>query len=108
MSSFSQVKQEIERATSMIARALQDLEAGGVVDLSNLEERIDLACAEATKLPTDEGKSLKSDMVALISDLDQLSESITRHHAELKSNLQQMGTRHRAVTAYGKGPAEKK
>ena len=108
MTSFAQVKQEIERAAGLIARALHDLEAGGVVDLSALEERIDLACAEATKLPTDEGKALKPDMVALIADLDRLSDHLTRHHSALKTDLEQMGTRHRAVTAYGKGPAEKK
>jgi hypothetical protein len=70
------VRQELEKATSMVTAARRLLMTGTMVDLSALEGRVRLICETLAAMERQEGRDLLPDMETLIADLDRLSAAI--------------------------------
>lgn len=62
--------------TMCIARTL--LEHGRTVDLAGLDRGVGLLCAKALDLPPELGRTLRPNLIALLSELDRLSDMLTR------------------------------
>lgn len=88
-----------EAATAIdVAQTL--LSQGNTVDLEGLEAHVEQACSAIPALPAADRESLKPTLVALIDGLNSLSDKLSVQHEEITGTLKNIGTRHRAVSAY--------
>ena len=62
------------RRTASLARALA--EAGRPVDLAGLDGQVGLVCARALDLPPEEGRLMRDELQALLSELDALAATL--------------------------------
>jgi hypothetical protein len=65
--------------TLSVARGL--VEAGRHVDLAGLEDQVGLLCAKALDLPPAEGRTVRSELAALLARVEALSAALLRAHA---------------------------
>ena len=98
---------EIERELELIALAISDaraaLQAGGVIDLLGLDDRIAAICAGLEIQPHETSRATLSKLVLLVQDLNLLSAACAQAQADTELALRKVsGTR--ASQAYGKSP----
>jgi hypothetical protein len=86
-SSSELVRQELEKASSLVGTAWRLLATGTMVDLAALEGKVSRICREAMELGRADGQSLCSDMEALIADLDLLAAAIRDRYDPPASRL---------------------
>ncbi len=70
------VRQELEKASSLVGTARRLLATGTMVDLAALEGKVRMICRGVVDLGREDGQSLRPDMEALIADLDLLAAAI--------------------------------
>ncbi|TAN76268.1 MAG: hypothetical protein EPN20_02210 [Magnetospirillum sp.] len=70
------VRQELEKASSLVGTARRLLATGTMVDLAALEGKVRTICCGVVDLGREDGQSLRPDMEALITDLDRLAAAI--------------------------------
>jgi hypothetical protein len=70
------LRQELEKATSLVGTARRLLATGTMVDLAALEGRVSKICRGAMSLGREEAQGLCSGMETLIADLDSLAVAI--------------------------------
>ena len=70
------LRQELEKATSLVGTARRLLATGTMVDLAALEGRVSKICRGAMTLEREEARGLCTDMETLIADLDSLAVAI--------------------------------
>ena len=87
MSAAEQVRQELEKAASLVTTARRLLATGTMVDLSALEGKIRFACTAVSGMEPDEGRPLMPAMEALIRDLDRLGDAIRERRDPLADRL---------------------
>lgn len=95
-----EILESLKEAATAIDVAQTLLGQGNTVDLEGLEAHVDQACSAIPRLPVQEREELKPTLVALIDGLNSLSDRLSVQHEELTGTLQNIGTRHRAVSAY--------
>jgi hypothetical protein len=81
------LREELEKAASLVTTAHRLLATGTMVDLSALEGKVRLICETLAAGAGDEGKSLRPGMEALIADLDRLAEAIRQRYDPLAAQL---------------------
>ncbi len=95
----------LHRDLSAVAAALADAgaqaEAGALVDLVGLEERVAALCAAVEALPGNEGQALLAELEAIIRALDGLAATLTSQRAQLDGE-ETHSARQRAATVYGR------
>lgn len=96
----SEVAEALREAASAIDVAQTMLSQGNIVDLEGLETHVEEACSAIPGLPVADREELKPTLVALIDGLNLLSDRLSAQHEEISGTLQNIGTRHRAVSAY--------
>lgn len=94
------VEAALREAATAIDVAQTLLSQGNTVDLEGLEAHVEQACSAIPTLPVTDRESLKPTLVALIDGLNSLSDKLSVQHEEITGTLQNIGTRHRAVSAY--------
>ena len=98
----------IERELELIALAISDtrvaLQAGGVIDLAGLDDRVTAICAGLETHPPETASVLLPKLVLLVQDLNMLSAACAQVQADTALALRQV-SRNRASQAYGKPPA---
>jgi len=94
----------VQALSSIVARARAELEAGNLVDLTAIEEKVNELCAQAETLSPSDGSSLRPRLLALMDDFGHLSSDIEIRLEELKRELDETGGRQNALRAYGKTP----
>ncbi|MBV8616822.1 MAG: hypothetical protein JOY66_24040 [Acetobacteraceae bacterium] len=62
------------RRTASLARALA--ESGRPIDLAGLDGQVGLVCARALDLPPEEGRLVRGELQALLSEVDALAASL--------------------------------
>ncbi len=62
------------RRTAALARAFA--EAGRPIDLAGLDGQVGLVCARALDLPPDEGREVRAELRALLTEIDTLAGSL--------------------------------
>jgi len=83
MSAAESVREELEKAASLVTTAQRLLATGTMVDLSALEGKVRSVCNQLTEMRREEGRPLMPVMEALILDLDRLGEAIEERHRPL-------------------------
>jgi hypothetical protein len=76
MSDTERVRQELEKAASLVGTARRLLATGTMVDLAALEGKVRTICRGVIDLGLEDSQPLRPDMEALIVDLDLLAEAI--------------------------------
>lgn len=76
MTQPDQVREELEKAASLVTAARRLLSKGTMVDLSALEGKVRFVCSSLEDMDRTEGRPLLPAMQALISDLDRLGTAI--------------------------------
>ncbi|MBI2236247.1 MAG: hypothetical protein HYU60_04720 [Magnetospirillum sp.] len=74
------VREELEKAASLVTTAYRLLATGTMVDLSALEGKVRFICEALAGMERDEGAIFRPGMEALIADLDHLAEAIQERH----------------------------
>ena len=103
MSSTEEIVGEIGHAAGLIDAFRQVAGAGNSVDLSGLDKLVETLCATIVTLPAAERNPLKSSLLALIDDLNRLVKILETQQHDASDGLKGVSSRHRAVSAYGKG-----
>ncbi len=70
------VREELEKAVSLVTAARRLLATGTMVDLSALEGKVRFVCSTIEEMDRDEGLPLKPAMENLIAGLDRLAAAI--------------------------------
>lgn len=76
MNSVAQVREELDKAASLVLTARRLLTTGTMVDLSALEGKVRGICDRLVAMERDDGRPLLPAMEKLIGDLDRLAEAI--------------------------------
>jgi hypothetical protein len=97
----------IERDLELIALAISDtrvaLQAGGVIDLTGLDDRVAAICAGLETQPHETASVLLPKLVLLVQDLNMLSAACAKAQADTELALRKVSGS-RASQAYGKPP----
>lgn len=71
-----QVRQELEKAVTMVSAARRLLATGTMVDLTALEGKVRFICETVAAMGRDEGRVMLPVMESLMADLDSLESAI--------------------------------
>jgi hypothetical protein len=93
------VRAEIRRIAGLINEARAVIGHGTLVPLSGLEVLIRSVCAMATALPKEQGRQVRSDLEALVYDLDALETDMADRFGTLARRLGDDGPRPPTVGA---------
>lgn len=81
------VREELEKAASLVTAARRLLATGTMVDLSALEGKIRFICETLGEMGRDDGQPFRPGMEALMDDLDRLAEAIHERNDPLSARL---------------------
>ncbi|MBC7950508.1 MAG: hypothetical protein H7Z12_01635 [Rhodospirillaceae bacterium] len=76
MIAATQVREELDKAASLVLTARRLLATGTMVDLSALEGKVRVICEQLAGMAREDGKTLVPAMEVLINDLDRLADAI--------------------------------
>ena len=92
------VSQRLQAISDAIQAASATVVEGGAVDLTELEEAVDLVCSDIAKSPPIEGmEKIEEVLIALVAALDSLSHALTDQHQRMAEGE---GLNTAAQTAY--------
>ncbi len=83
-----------------MAAARRSIAGGAIVDLSGFDRDVATLCAAIVRLPAAARRPLEAELIALLADLDELSQVLTAQNAELTAG-ETDAARLRAAQAYG-------
>ena len=99
---------ELQEAIGYIQAARHALEEGTHIDLKPLEKKIEVFCNSLEELPPERREPIKKKVISLLDDLDHLADELRSQYAEFGERLGKINVHHRALSAYGNKPANKK
>ena len=102
MTSAQQIRGELEALGNQLSKARARTDEGETVDLTQMEDAVQAICNAMNLLPEDEKQGLKSPLLAVLEELDQLTGLIRQRLAELSTQLGETSDRRRAHTAYAR------
>lgn len=103
MKDAASIGSEMERAGRMIDACGENAQRGDLVDLSGLDTTIEELCQDLMTLPDSERAPLKPRMIDLIDRLNKLIGDLEAQQSLVSDDIKDLSSRHRAVSAYGKG-----
>lgn len=74
------LRQELEKAATLVGTARRLLATGTEVDLAALEGRVKFVCGAVLQLERAEGAAFRPGLEALVADLDRLAAALTQRH----------------------------
>jgi len=87
MSDDIDIREEVQKAASLVTTARRLLATGTMVDLSALESRIRQICNGCEKIGIETARAFRPALEGLIADLDRLSLALTEHHEPVAARL---------------------
>jgi hypothetical protein len=93
------IQQEVQDVSAMIASARQMVAAGQSVDLVVLERKVDAICRMIHADPPKSSRDIRKALAAVVNDLDALEHELTEQHRRLEETLAGH-TRKLAIEAY--------
>ena len=102
MTASQQIKSELEALGNQLSRARAKVDEGETVDLTPMEDAVQAICSVMSQFPDDEKQGLKSSLLAVLEELDQLTRLIRERLAELSNQLGETSDRRRAHSAYAR------
>ena len=100
------IDQEIAKVTSLINVARRHLAEGKMIDLANLQKKIEELCHLAMGRPKTENQAIGAALGEIDANLDMLAEMLTQKHEEMMDELADGGVRKQAIDAYSKKPRD--
>lgn len=76
MTAATEVREELDKAASLVLTARRLLATGTMVDLSALEGKVRVICQQLAAMEREHGRTLVPAMEVLIGDLDRLAAAI--------------------------------
>ncbi|WP_282607985.1 hypothetical protein [Pelagibius sp. Alg239-R121] len=104
MTDITKITEAARSLRQKIRRGSQAAEKGEVMDLLPLQIEVNTLCKEIEALPKDDTKSLQGEVISLVEELSHLSGKLTHGLDVIKTELQSLAERQKAVSAYGKAP----
>ncbi len=92
---------DLLKIESLIATAVRLVEDGRVVDLAALQERTKHVCDAAVQLPATDAKPLIPAMESVLTQLDTLTENLTKRYGDLPALSSRVGS-DTAASIYGR------
>ena len=103
MNDAAKLGTEMEHASRMIDACGEGAKRGELVDLAGLDTTIEDLCQELMVLPEPERTQLKPRLIDMIDRLNKLISDLEAQQTLISDDIQDLSSRHRAVSAYGKG-----
>lgn len=92
---------DLAKIESLIATAVRLVEEGRVVDLAALQDRTKHVCDAAVQLPAKEARPLIPAMESVLTQLDALTENLTKRYGDLPTLTSRVGS-DTAASVYGR------
>lgn len=105
MTTLDEVSVDLDRASRLIAVAHEMTDGGNVVDLTGLDDVVQQACARIEEMPEGDRATVKPLLVSLIDSLNGLVVALEARQGEVAGEIEDISSRSKASTAYGKGAA---
>lgn len=102
MATEPEIRRDLADASSLVLAARDTLARGETVALADLEERIARSCRALAGLPRQRARGFEAPLIALIDELEKLSLSLGERYQALKGEMDSLGRRRRAATAYAR------
>lgn len=101
----AEIRRDLADVSSLVHAAGDILARGEPIALTDLEERVARSCQALASLPRTRARAFEAPLVVLIDEIEKLSKSLNERHQSLKNEIDSLGRRRRAATAYAKtGP----
>ena len=104
MTDVADIETAIQDAATGIGAARTMLAQGETIDLAGLEQHVHGICAGIEALTMDQRLNLKAALVALIDDLNALTETLNTLYEKTTTELKDQASRQQALSAYGSRP----
>lgn len=92
---------DLLKIESLISTAVRLVEEGRVVDLAALQDRTKHVCDAAVQLPVDDARPLIPAMESVLTQLDALTENLTKRYGDLPALTARVGS-DTAASVYGR------
>ena len=83
---------DLLKIESLIATAVRLIEEGRVVDLTALQERTKHLCDAVVQLPSEDAQPLIPTMESVLTQLDTLTENLTKRYGDLPALSSRIGS----------------
>jgi hypothetical protein len=97
---MTNASQSWNKIADMISESHQVLEQGGLVDLTDLNQQVAIACESANSLTADERQQVLTQMQEVVAALDDLETLIKAQKDAVEGDLGGISRRGQAMNAY--------
>ncbi|MDA1326101.1 MAG: hypothetical protein O3C34_15300 [Proteobacteria bacterium] len=102
MSALGDIQTQLEQTANVIEGFRCSVAEGSVVDLSGLDQSVEVMCTAINDLPAEQRVTVKATLIGLLDDLNTLVELLNMQQSEASEGLKGVASRQKAVSAYGK------
>ncbi len=103
MSALRDIQTQLDQTSGVIEGFRRSVAEGSVIDLTGLDQSIDVMCTAINELPADQRVTVKATLIGLLDDLNALVETLTIQQSKVSEGLKGVASRQQAVSAYGRG-----
>lgn len=103
MNDAASIDAELEHAGTVIDACGEGARRGEAVDLTGLDVKVEALCQAVAGLPEAERAPFKRRLIDLMDRLNKLVATLETQRAAISDDIRGLTSRHRAVSAYGKG-----
>jgi len=102
MTATQHIRTELETLENRLSKARSRVDDGETVDLTPMEDAVQTICNAISQRSDAEQRDLKSPLLSVLEELDQLTTVIRARLEELSAQLGDSSDRRRAITAYAR------
>ena len=103
MSALGDIKTQLDQTSSVVEGFRRSVAEGSVIDLTGLDQSVEVMCNAINGLPADQRVTVKATIIGLLDELNALVEMLKIQQNETSEGLKGVTSRQQAVSAYGKG-----
>ena len=101
MSSIESLEDDLRFLGNRVSWSRAALRKGEVVELASLQTQVEALCQGIEALPPEHSNKMKTGLLALVEEIDQLKVAINEGLEALKAQIGETASRRRALRAYG-------
>lgn len=106
MSTLPDARASIADVTRQLNALSAALARGDAVDVSALDQAVQMLCEITAALPRQTGQKLRGELMALYQDLDRLEREMRAAHEALARQLKGLSRGTQTTQAYGRQPSK--
>lgn len=103
MSALEEIQIQLDQTAGVIEGFRNSVAEGSVIDLTGLDQSIEVMCNAINILPADQRMTVKASLIGLIDDLNALVDILHLQQGKASEALKGVTSRQQAVSAYGRG-----